>query len=156
MKNYSADFETCTWLENETFVWAYAICDVDEPENVIIGNNICDFIEFLKNSHNSTFWFHNEKFDGEFIIYYLLKNGYKHLKEGEKAENRSFQTLITNMGIFYSIEIYFEVGNKQVKKATIYDSLKVIGLSVDDTAKAYNLPISKLKIYYQMVLFTIL
>lgn len=148
MKNYSADFETCTWLEDETYVWAYAICDVDDPLNVIIGNNITDFIEFLKHSHNSTFWFHNEKFDGEFIIYYLLKNGYKHLKEGEKPENRSFQTLITNMGIFYSIEIYFEVGNKQVKKATIYDSLKVIGLSVDDTAKAYNLPISKLKIDY--------
>lgn len=148
MKNYSADFETCTWLDDETYVWAYAICDIDDTENIIIGNNITDFIEFLKNSRNSTFWFHNEKFDGEFIIYYLLKNGYKHLKDNEKPINRSFQTLITNMGIFYSITIYFEVGNKQVKKATIYDSLKVIGLSVEDTAKAYNLPISKLKIDY--------
>ena len=148
MKNYSADFETCTWLDDETYVWAYAICDVDNPDEVEIGNNIADFIYFLKNSNNSTFWFHNEKFDGEFILYYLLKNGYKHLTDDEKPIDNSFKTLITDMGIFYSIVIYFKVGNKQVKKATIYDSLKVIGLSVDETARAYNLPISKLKIDY--------
>lgn len=148
MKNYSADFETCTWLDDETYVWAYAICDIDNPDDIQIGNNIADFINFCKNSKNSTFWFHNEKFDGEFIIWYLLKNGYTHVKDDEKPTNHSFKTLITNMGVFYSIIIYFEIGNKQVKKATIYDSLKVIGLSVEDTAKAYNLPISKLKIDY--------
>lgn len=148
MKSYSCDFETCTWLPEETYVWAYAICDIENPDDVIIGNNIGDFIEFCKNSNNSDFWFHNLKFDGSFIIDYLLNNGYTYITDEEKPVEHSFKTLITDMGIFYSITIYFKIGNKQVKKATFYDSLKVIGLSVEDTAKAYNLPISKLKLDY--------
>lgn len=148
MKNYSCDFETCTWLEDETYVWAYAICDVDEPDDVIIGNNIGDFINFCRNANNSVFWFHNLKFDGSFILDYLEKNNFKLIQDEEKPTPHSYKTLITDKGIFYSITIYFDVGNKQVKKATFQDSLKVIGLSVDATARAYNLPISKLTIDY--------
>ena len=29
MKKFTADFETCTWLEDETYVWAWALCDID-------------------------------------------------------------------------------------------------------------------------------
>ena len=129
-------------------MWAYAICDIDNPNDIIIGNNICDFIEFCKNSKNSTFWFHNLKFDGSFIIDYLLSNGFELLEDEEKPRDHSFKTLITDMGIFYSITLYFKVGNKKCQKVTFLDSLKVIGLSVDDTARAYNLPISKLKLDY--------
>lgn len=72
MKKFTADFETCTWLENETYVWAWAICDINNNENLKIGNNINSFINFCKSQKNSTFYFHNLKFDGEFIIYWCL------------------------------------------------------------------------------------
>lgn len=52
------------------------------------------------------------------------------------------------MGQFYQIIICFEKGNKTVKKATFFDSLKIIPFSVKETAKAFNLPISKLEIDY--------
>ena len=49
---------------------------------------------------------------------------------------------------FYQITLYFEKGNKKVKKVTFIDSLKIIPFSVSDIAKAFNLPISKLEIDY--------
>ena len=52
----------------------------------------------------------------------------------------------SNMGQFYNITVYFKKGNKTVHKVTFIDSLKIIPFSVDDTAKAFKLPISKLKL----------
>ena len=54
------------------------------------------------------------------------------------------------MGQFYQITLYFEKKNKSYKKVTFIDSLKIIPFSVDDTAKSFNLPISKLKIDYNL------
>ena len=48
MKKYVADFETATWLENETYVWAWATCEIGNPDNIIIDNNIESFIKFCK------------------------------------------------------------------------------------------------------------
>lgn len=42
-------------------------------------------------------------------------------------------------------------GNKTVKKVTFIDSLKIIPFSVEQIAKSFNLPISKLKIDYNEV-----
>ena len=53
------------------------------------------------------------------------------------------------MGQFYSCEIYFKVTKKHIKKLTIYDSLKILNFSVEQIAKDFNLPISKLKIDYK-------
>lgn len=63
MKRYTADFETCTWLENETYVWAWAICDIENSDNLYIGTDIEDFMDFCKKSKNATFYFQNLKFD---------------------------------------------------------------------------------------------
>lgn len=72
MKKFTADFETAIWLPEETFVWAWAVCEIGNEENIIIENNIESFISFCEKQENSIFYFHNLKFDGEFIISYLL------------------------------------------------------------------------------------
>ena len=116
--------------------------------NLKIGNNIDTFFEFCKVEKNPEIYFHNLKFDGEFIISYLLNHGFEHIKDRKEKKNNSFTTLISDMGMFYSIVVYFEVGNKTVKKVTFYDSLKIIPFSVDQIAKSFNLEISKLSIDY--------
>lgn len=68
MKKYTADFETCTWLPDETYVWAYAICEIGNEENIIIGSKLEEFMRFCENSDNSVFYFHNLKFDRIFHI----------------------------------------------------------------------------------------
>lgn len=148
MKRYTADFETATWEEDKTWVWAWAVCEIGNEENLKIGNNIDDFITFCKSSYNDIFYFHNLKFDGEFIINWLLTHEFKHVKNKEDIESNTFTTLISQMGQFYQITVFWEKGNKKTHKTIFYDSLKIIPFSVEETAKAFNLPISKLSIDY--------
>lgn len=148
MKKYTADFETATWLENETYVWAWAVCEIGDPENIKIGCDIDEFMEWCKKNYNTTLYFHNLKFDGEFILYYLLNHGYEHIKDKKDKKDKTFTTLISDMGLFYSIEIYFEAQGRRVKKITIIDSLKILNMSVEQVAKSFGLPISKLELDY--------
>ena len=108
MKKYTADFETATWLENETYVWAWAVCEIGNEENIVIGNEIETFIDFCKAEKNLILYFHNLKFDGEFIIYWAEKNGFRHVEKREEIENMTYTTLISDMGQFYQIVLYFE------------------------------------------------
>lgn len=148
MKKYTADFETTT-DEFDCRVWAYAICEIGNPDNFIYGNNIEDFIKFCADKNNNCLlYFHNLKFDGEYIFNYLLNNGFEVIKNKSERKNKTFTTLISDTGQFYSIEIYFEVGNKKVNKVTIYDSLKILNFSVEMIARDFNLPISKLELDY--------
>lgn len=149
MKKFTADFETCVWKEDETWVWAWAVSEIGNDENIIIDNNIDSFIEFCRKEKNSIFYFHNLKFDGEFIIYWALTHGFKHVEDKKQIEDNTFTTLISDMGQFYSITLYFKKKNKHTEKVIFYDSLKIIPFSVDETAKAFGLEISKLKIDYK-------
>ena len=40
MKRYVGDFETATWLKDETWVWAWAVAEIGNEDNIIIDNNI--------------------------------------------------------------------------------------------------------------------
>lgn len=149
MKKFASDFETTT-DEKDCRVWAYALCEIGHPENFIYGNSIDDFIKFCQNKkENYVLYFHNLKFDGEYIFSYLLSNGYTCIKDKKERKDKTFTTLISDTGQFYSIEIYFEIKNeKHVNKVTIYDSLKILNFSVDQIAKDFNLPIRKLELDY--------
>ena len=149
MKCYTADFETTTDID-DCRVWAYAVCEIGDFNNFNYGNNIESFIEFCKNKKdNYNIYFHNLKYDGEYIFSYLLKNGYELIEDKKERREKTFTCLISDTGQFYSIEIYFEVKNKKVNKVTIFDSLKILNFSVDKIAKAFDLPIRKLKIDYK-------
>ena len=146
MKRFTADFETATWENDETWVWAWALCDIENPSHVEVGNSIESFIERIKKESNPYIYFHNLKFDGEFILYYLMKNGYEYVEPHEKR-NKTFSTLISDMGLFYSIEVYFEVG-KKTRKVTFIDSLKIINQSVESMPKTFKIEENKLEIDY--------
>lgn len=150
VKKYTGDFETVTWLPDKTYVWAWAVCEIGNEENITIDNNIDSFIEFCKKEKNPIIYFHNLKFDGEFIIYWALTHGFKHVEKKEDIEDNTFTTLISDMGHFYQIVLYFKKGNKDFKKVTFIDSLKIIPFSVEQIAKSFNLPISKLEIDYNL------
>ena len=147
---FTADFETATWLEDETYVWAWAICEIGNEDNIKIGNDIDSFMKYIEYESNSTFYFHNLKFDGEFIIHYLLTHGFTYVKNRKERKDKTFTTLISDMGMFYTIEVFFKVGNKRIKNAKFVDSLKIIPFGVDAIAKSFGLPISKLELDYDL------
>ena len=91
MLKYSADFETATWLDDESYVWAWALCNIENVEDIKIGNNIESFFEEIE-KENCNLWFHNLKFDGEFIIHYLLKNGFTRIEDKKDRKDKTFLT----------------------------------------------------------------
>lgn len=145
---FTADFETTT-DPLDCRVWACGICSIDETHSFKYGNSLEWFIEFAKNNTGSTFYFHNLKFDGEFILCYLFEHGYKHVTDRKKLKTKTFTTLISDKGQFYSLEICFNKNEYKTEKITIYDSLKILPFSVETIAKGFNLPISKLEIDYE-------
>lgn len=148
---YTADFETNNSV-TECRVWAYAICEIGNIDNFIYGNNIDDFIKWCeKVKGNPTLYFHNLKFDGCYIISYLLQNGYEWVDNRDNRRDKTFTTLITDMGVWYQIEIYFKVTSKRTVSVKINDSLKILNFSVDKIAKDFKLPISKLEIDYNEI-----
>ena len=152
MHKFTADFETNV-SETDCRVWAYALCEIGNTDNFIYGNDIEDFIKFCSNKkENYVLYFHNLKFDGEYIFSYLLENGYTCIKDKKERQDKTFTTLISDTGQFYSIEIFFETKNpKHSNKVTIYDSLKILNFSVEQIAKDFNLPIRKLEIDYKEI-----
>ncbi|MCX4254706.1 MAG: hypothetical protein OSJ63_05530 [Bacilli bacterium] len=148
IKKYSCDFETTT-DEEDCRVWAVGICEIGNIENFIYYNNIKDFITWCEQNSGSLLYFHNLKFDGEFIFQYLLNNEFTWIKDKKEKKDKTFTCLISDMGMFYSIEIYFKVKGKNTEKITIYDSLKVLNFNVKELAKNFNLPILKGEIDYK-------
>lgn len=151
MKKFVADFETATWLDNETYVWAWSVCEIGSEQNISFGNSIDTFLEFCQKNKNSKIYFHNLKFDGEFIIWKLLNSGYKHVEEKIDREENSFSTLISDLGQFYQIEIFYNKTKKGFNKITILDSLKIIPLPVRDISKAFGIEEKKLEIDYNKI-----
>lgn len=145
---YTADFETTTDV-NDCRVWAWGICSIDNPNEFEYGNDIRGFLEWCCNDkHNYTCLFHNLRFDGEFIIAALGKYGFSHIEEPKDKADYTYTTLISGMGQFYKIEIYFHVTKKRVNKVTILDSMKILNMSVKDVAITFGLPIHKLTLDY--------
>lgn len=145
---YTADFETTTKLDpitGDVRVWATGICEINDSFKFTYGNNINFLYDVAMDNPNSTFYFHNEKFDGEFILNDLFRKGYSYTNS-RKLNPGQFTTLISDKGVWYSLEIQLSEDNK----VTIYDSLKILALGVAKVAKAFGLEESKLSIDYDL------
>ena len=143
---FTADFETSTekWKVDKARVWLWDICSKELKH--YNGTNIQSFIDFISKYDKCLFSFHNLSYDGTYILYYLLHNGYiftseKNLRRGE------FATIISPMGLHYCYQIRFINGNT----VTINDSLKHNSASVRELAKIYKLPIQKGEIDYDEI-----
>ena len=136
-KKLVADFETTT-DPNDCRVWASCMYDIEDKKIVHLSNNIDDFMEVLRVSSKSLIldvYFHNLKFDGEFILWWLYENGYRY--DDTLSSAKSFRCLITDTGQFYQLEIRF-YKKKTSSIVTIFDSLKIIPLKVEQMAKAFS------------------
>lgn len=155
-KIYTIDFENNNNKynidNNITNVWLADICSLEDYSHYTFYN-IEDFIEKIINLSPAIFYSHNLKYDGIFIIDYLLNNGYTHTTE-RKINEKQFSTLITVEGVFYNIKINFKDNSKNKKAnniAEFRDSLKKIKGSVEEIAKSFDLPILKGDIDYNML-----
>lgn len=142
MLQYVADFETSKDEDQtRTWLWAWGLCEIGNVEDSFqYGSTLPEFMAWCEKGKNKEVYFHNLKFDGEFIIHWLLSNGYRY---SDKKEEKTFNTIISNMGQFYQIEIVYKRWKKKIKKCTFKDSLKKIPFPVAKIAKDFKLPFLK-------------
>lgn len=147
-KVYVADFETTT-NPDDCRVWAWAVCDIDEPEEVLLGTTIESFMEWCEEqTDNPKVMFHNLKFDSHMIMDYLFREKFRHVSDNKDRQTHTFTTLIGDTGQFYQMEVIFKRKGKRVQKVTFQDSYKLIPIKVELIPKAFGLSENKLKLDY--------
>ena len=146
MRCYVADFETTT-DPDDCRVWAWGVVPVDNPdrEHFEHGNTIEGFIEWCDMHANCRVYFHNLGFDGAFILDHIEKTGWEWREDDNENGSRFFTTLIGDSNQFYTVCLCFN----KFRKVELYDSLKVIPMSVAAMAKSYGLGILKGSIDYE-------
>lgn len=148
---YTADFETTT-DPNDCRVWAWAICNIYNIEDISYGNSIITFINKIRELAPCDIYFHNLRFDSQFIIYYLLTAGFIHMDKKDKLKSLSFSTLINRENQIFEMDICFDIkyakSQRHYNKVTIFDSLKKLPFTVRKIAKDFELPVQKLKMDY--------
>ena len=138
---FVGDFETTT-DPNDCRVWLWGLCSVDDVDEIVYGTDIESFCEYLSRE-SATVYFHNLAFDGSFILDHILREGFAHVEKG-RLKPKSFNSLISSMGKFYSIHVKWESG----AFTEFRDSLKKLPMSVSNVAKTFQLEESKGTIDY--------
>ena len=145
MAGYSAylscDFETTVNTER-TCVWLAGNYNIFTSE-FTYQRTIEEWFTWIQQYKNSLIWFHNLKFDGGFILYYLLTHGYTWTAE-RKLKPNEFTTCISDMNQWYTIKICTPSAMINIR-----DSLKIIRLPVRDIPKAFGLEEEKGSIEYE-------
>ena len=145
---YSFDFETrnsAKDIESQTTsIWLWDICHLTNLDH-LTGYDIDSFIEQLENLAPATLYTHNLKFDGSFIIYWLIKHKYKYDPDGSNMTSKTFNCLISGDNDIFYIRICFKnkKGIKAKQQIELRDSSKKIKGKVKQIAIDYHLPIKK-------------
>lgn len=136
---YCADFETTAFEQykkegrTRVYLWAFSKV-VKNPldDNLIMGVDIKSFLDTLSNQVDEeksiTCYFHNLSFDGNFILYYLMENGYSYVEKVK--EDKQFKTIITDMNKMYMLECMYN--NRRIKFVC---SLVLMSASIEKLGK---------------------
>lgn len=127
----AADFETTT-DPKDCRVWSWGVANVGEAPIFHWGTDIESFMDFIMKEPGIVY-FHNLKFDGSFILNWLLTNGYSCV-EDSKLSRGEFTCLISNQGQYYSISVRGQYGTVEFR-----DSLKAIPLPISEIPAAFKL-----------------
>ena len=156
-----ADFETTTYKGIEfTEVWSAATVQIGS-EDVQVFHSIGDLFDYYcMLDENLVVYFHNLKFDGQFILYYLSEvlhyeqavdfahnkieeDDFKFCKRYRMPE-KTYQYLISDKNQWYSILVKI---NRHIIE--FRDSYKLLPFSVKSIGKAFNTKHKKLDMEYE-------
>lgn len=161
---YVADFETTVYEgQTKTEVWSCCVCKIFEDQPLIFGN-IKDGISYFEReakNKNIIVYYHNLKFDGNFIMHFLLSNTDKYkqgiryefsednkavpvFKKDKDLENGEFTYLISNKMVqWYSLKL--KINNHIIE---FRDSLKLLPFSLAEIGKSFDTKHKKLEMDY--------
>lgn len=159
-KIYAGDFETTVYDgQIRTDVWAAALCPLGTEDVTIDGGIEQMFTRLIGLNKHVIVYFHNLKFDGSFILDYLLidrgiRQATRKTGDGERqvefVESKdmpfnSVKYLISNMGAWYDI-IYRTKSGHFIE---FRDSLKLFPFTLAQVAEAFKTKHKKLEMEYK-------
>lgn len=158
-KYFACDFETTVYEgQTDTQVWAGAWAELFEPDAYVVGC-ISDFLDYFfnlcKEGYSPVLYFHNLKFDGHFILWYLFSvlgfqnaiNGtppYVSFKDNKDMLNDTVKYTISDTGQWYLITI-----KKHNHIIEIRDSLKLLPFALRKLGKDFKTEHQKLDMKYE-------
>lgn len=151
---YACDFETSVYDgQTSTEVWLAGVLSEDYKEKFVV-NSLDKFMKIVFQLWKPVLYFHNLKFDGSFILDWLLNHGYKpaittikkekHWTKTGEMLSKTFKCFISRKGQWYSIII--KRGRNII---TIRDSLKLLPFPLAVLGKSLNLKHQKLTMEYK-------
>ena len=159
LRTFVADFETTVYDGQErTDVWAAACVELF-TDYVIIFQYIDHWFNYLKSLNTNVIcYFHNLKFDGQFILSYLLNDLHyeqaltlnkedlskSYFNKKQFMKDKTFRYSISEMGQWYSIIIKTGVNYIEIR-----DSLKLLPFSVKKIGKGFKTEHQKLDMEYK-------
>lgn len=156
---YVADFETTVYEgQTETEVWAAGLADV-QSEELMIYSSIEDFFSALfshRRYKKYIIYFHNLKFDGNFILSYFMRNENIY-KQGLKNQDEKLKFKSENE--LFGGEYIYTISDKNVwykivikKGGVLYefrDSLKLMPFTLAEISSAFKTEHRKLNMEYR-------
>ena len=125
-------------------MWLWGTIDISDPDSNDLewGTTIESFIDKCR-ERNSLMEFFNLKFDGHFIVDWLLKHGFTHVENTEgraQLAAKQFTTLISHTNKFYTMTVKWENGHVTEFRDA---AKKFPAMSVASVAKAFDMDVSK-------------
>ena len=158
-KYFACDFETTVYEgQDYTEVWLSGAIELYTDKPYVFGSIDGLFDFFKKQRTNIIAYFHNLKFDGSFILDYLLiqeKMKQASIQSGSQENNISwippddmqngtFQYAISDKGQWYTIILKY-----RDRYIEFRDSLKLLPFSLTAIGKSFNTPHKKLSMEYE-------
>lgn len=167
---YICDFETNggnRWydyairnvLATNVLVWGLCSSSFDKDRDEVIQHGYNGVEEFLHTvSHICAgskniplMFFHNLKYDGSYLEYYLAHNGYAFVDLNGKKQTLNemeYSYLRSEEGVFYSFKIRFKNIGRKHSKVEFRDSYNFLRSSVDSIGKSFDIGVMKGSIDY--------
>lgn len=140
-KRWFADLETSTeaHFKDKAQVIRWALVDYENIDQKYNGTNMASLYDKIVDERIKYIYFHNATFDGEFINWFLIENGFNFTENIQ--DNKDFKYLKDDLGVIYSIDFKIDGFICHIR-----DSFKLIPMSIDDIGEKIGIP--KLKINY--------
>ena len=156
---FVGDFETTVYDgQTDTEVWASALVEMDTEDVMVFGSIDSTFSFLQAQKENIIVYYHNLKFDGSFILSYLLtelnyEQAYDIIDEekfivqwrdDKHMKNKQVKYQISAMGQWYKIVV--KTHNKFIE---FRDSVKLLPFKVEEIGKSFKTKHQKLSMEYK-------
>lgn len=126
-----ADFETTIDEPVRVYRWFAYVKELDEYYD---GYDIESFVEFIHNHKHSDIFFHNAKFDGSFILDYLIKHGAVHNGYMKANHYKYVMGDFNNFTYYWDYDSYVNVRDTMsLIKGSLAQFGNTIGITKGDT-----------------------